>query len=40
MKYEYDETGANFSYFILSLLILILVPYTIFFLKSLVGGGK
>jgi len=40
MKYEYDETGANFSYFILSLLILILVPYTIFFLKSLKGDKK
>jgi len=38
MKYEYDETGANFSYFILSLLILVLVPYTIYFIKSL--GGK
>jgi len=35
MKYEYDETGANFSYFILSLLILILVPYTIYYIKSL-----
>jgi len=38
MKYEYDETGANFSYFILSLLILVLVPYTIYFIKSLKDG--
>ncbi|ORX55359.1 hypothetical protein BCR36DRAFT_281875 [Piromyces finnis] len=35
MKYEYDETGANFSYFILSLLILVLVPFTIHTIKSL-----
>jgi len=40
MKYEYDETGANFSLFILSLLILILVPYTIYFVKSTLSGNK
>ncbi|ORX79099.1 hypothetical protein BCR32DRAFT_281697 [Anaeromyces robustus] len=39
MKYDYDETGANFSYFILSLLILFLVPYTIHFILTL-GKGK
>jgi len=37
MKYDYDETGANFSYFILSLLILFLVPYTIYCIKNLGG---
>ncbi|KAG4093916.1 hypothetical protein H8356DRAFT_999457 [Neocallimastix lanati (nom. inval.)] len=39
MKYDYDETGANFSYFILSLLILFLVPYTIHCIRS-IGGSK
>jgi len=38
MKYDYDETGANFSYFVLSLLILVLVPYTIYCLKP--SGAK
>lgn len=40
MQYDYDETGATFSYFLLSLLILFLVPYTIYYFKSTEKGGK
>lgn len=39
-KFEYDESGATFFYFILSFLALILVPATFYFWPKKKTEGK